>query len=256
MKKIPLSSAHVHENSATGSVLAWAQTVTMAGMAGLFIWLLITGNISNYINTRFIGYTYIGAAALTAIALYSLLTSLGRVQAGHSGHVTWAAAGLVALPLMFGVIAPSKPLGADALTAELDAGAISSIDSSNLAGGDSRDWNLLDWLRAFHVSDNPDSLEGLPVDAVGFLRFSDEGPDSSFTLARFLVNCCVADTVSVSLSVLDEGGLRPADLEAGDWSRVTGTVSVRDINGETQLVIIPDTITELNEAPSPSYIYP
>lgn len=225
-------------------------------MAGLFIWLLITGNISNYINTRFIGYTYIGAAALTAIAIYSVLTSLGRVQAGHSGHVTWAAAGLVALPLMFGVVAPSKPLGADALTAELDAGAISSIDSSNLAGGDSRDWNLLDWLRAFHVTDDPDSLEGMPVDVVGFLRFADDASQNSFTLARFLVNCCVADTVSVSLTVIDESGTRPGDSEAGDWLRVTGTASVRDIEGETQLIILPETITELNEAPSPSYIYP
>ena len=252
-RAIALEPAHDHEHGEPNRVMAWSQTGVMAGMAVLFIWLLATDNISNYINTRFIGYTYIGAGALIAIAIYSALSAMGRTSVGHSTQATWAAAGLVAIPLMFGLIAPSRPLGADAITAELDAGAIASINQSDLAGGDSRGWNVLDWLQAFHVLDDPDSLEGKAADVTGFVRIDDADPEGSFRVARFLVNCCVADTVSVSLIVLDEGASR---LEEGAWARVTGAVAVREIDGETQLVILPDEVTELDEAPSPPYIYP
>jgi uncharacterized repeat protein (TIGR03943 family) len=222
-------------------------------MALLFVWLLASGNISNYINTRFVAYTYIGAASLLALAGYAALIAMGRGPAHSHTHATWAAAGLVAVPLIFGAIAPSQPLGASAVTDDLNVAALARVDSSSINTGNTEQWNILEWLQAFHTIDEQAALDGRPADVTGFVRSAEGDSAGQFRVSRFLVSCCVADTVSIGMPVQAADGAAPVE---GEWVRVTGTAAVTNVNGETQLVIANAALTVLPEAPKPPYLYP
>jgi uncharacterized repeat protein (TIGR03943 family) len=251
------AAEHSHGHDAARPLTAlsrWAQPVVLCGMALLFVWLLASGNINNYINTRFVAYTCIGAAALLALAGYAVLMATGRGGTSQSHtHATWAAAGLVAVPLIFGAIAPSQPLGASAVTDDSNVAALARVDGSSINTGNTQSWNILDWLQAFHTIDDQASLNGRPADVTGFVRRADGEPAGQFRVSRFLVSCCVADTISIGMPVQSADGAAPAE---GDWARVTGTVAVTDVNGETQPLISNATFTVLPEAPKPPYLYP
>ena len=61
-----------HAHGGTDRVMTWVSAVLMMGLGLLFAWLIISGDIRNYINTEFIAYTYLGAGILLLLGLYSV----------------------------------------------------------------------------------------------------------------------------------------------------------------------------------------
>jgi uncharacterized repeat protein (TIGR03943 family) len=166
--------------------------------------------------------------------------------------------GIVALPVMLGVIVPSKPLGSRAVDGQI-ASDLSSINASSSARIDiaPQDRNVLDWLRAFSTEADPAALNGQEADVVGFVyrdaRFDEA---TQFMVARFVMSCCIADAQAIGLIV---DWPLAATLHDDSWVRVRGRFEVRAFNGVLAPWLVADEgdqgVQLVNQPDSP-YLYP
>ncbi len=232
----------------------------MTGLGLLFAWLIVSGDIDNYINTQFIAYTYLGAAILLLLGLYSISVAFGWLRTMHSPHVGIAAVGVIAAPLLLGAIVPSRPLGLDAVAGDIDSADVVARTDSELESislEDTAQWTVLDWLAAYYATNDFSLLEDEPADLIGFVRFEPDDGDGFFRVTRFMVSCCVADTLSVDLPVqYGPDAQVDGELAAGDWVQVTGNATVAEISGDVQPMIVASSVSRLDEAPESAYLFP
>ncbi|MCZ7679412.1 MAG: DUF1980 domain-containing protein [Sandaracinaceae bacterium] len=113
-----------------------AQVIILAGTGLYFTANLISGNITNYIAAKFIWLSWIAAGLLLVLAVMRAMAVLrGREgdpahdhdhahdHAHHHDHSHehrggargWLGLGIVALPVVFGVLIPSAPLDSRAI---------------------------------------------------------------------------------------------------------------------------------------------
>lgn len=245
---------HGHTHTRSHLLLVWVNAVVMSGMALLFTWLLASGNIRNYINTEFVFYTYIGAGILLLLAAHAVGVAAGQFRQSHGLHMGVVAAGVLAVPLLFGMVVPSRPLGLDSVTDDIDAADIvGRTGVSNNSISQTESWNILDWLAAYYSIDDFQQLDARPADVTGFVRSVPGDGENFFRVTRFMVTCCVADTISVDMPVQYEGDDVLVD---GQWVKVTGTVTIGEFSGDTKPYIQAESLELLDAAPSPSYLYP
>ena len=250
----------------------WAQAGIL-GLTGLyFAYNVASGNISYYIAAKFFWLTWVAAALLIVLAAGKVIALLrhppdeadhGHDHAGHdhdhhhehAGSVrAWIGLGIVALPVLFGLLVPSQPLNSQAVDGEIaaDLGTMKAAPGDWL-GIDPLERNVLDWLRAFSIEPDPAVFEGQTADVIGFV-YRDARFDraTQFMAARFIVSCCVADAQAIGLVITaPEAG----SLREDDWVRVRGTFQVREFDGTLQPVLIADTI-EPAALPDHPYLYP
>lgn len=251
-------AGHDHSGSSPNRLLNWVSAAVMTGTGLLFVALLVSGNIQNYINTQFIIYTYIGAAILLLLGFHGMAVASGRIGQVYHAHLGFVAAAVFAVPLIFGLIVPSRPLGLQAVSDDIDAAdVVARVDASNTAITATDTWTILDWLSAYYSADDFTLFEGQPADVVGFVRTVPEDGDGFFRVNRFMITCCTADTLSVGMPVQHDGNSSGAvQLNEGGWVRVTGEASVGEFSGDTQPFIKASRIQPLDQAPEPSYLYP
>ena len=250
---------HGHSHAASSHpLMQWLSASILIGTGVLFAYFVFSGDIRNYINTAFIGYTYIGTGILLLLGGYALLSASGKVRELYNAHFGIAAAAVFALPLLFGIIVPSRPLGLDAVTDDIDAADIvARTDSSATSVVATENWTVLDWLASYYAIDDFTQLEGQPADVIGFVRHVPEDGDGFLRVTRFMVSCCVADTISVDMPVqYSPAVVGDVDLEDGQWVRVLGDVSIKDFDGDTRPFINADDFILFDKAPEPSYLYP
>jgi putative membrane protein len=244
----------------------WAQA-TILGLTGLyFAYNVISGNISYYIAAKFILLTWFAAALLITLAVGRVIALLRHPADDHdhehSGHDhdhpggvrAWIGLGIVALPVLFGVLVPSQPLTSQAVDGEVaaDLGTIKAAPGDWL-GIDPLERNVLDWLRAFSIEPDPAVFDGQTADVIGFV-YRDARFDraTQFMAARFIVSCCVADAQAIGLVIETS---QAGSLHEDDWVHVRGTFQVREFDGTLQPVLIADTI-EPAAQPDHPYLYP
>lgn len=259
LPEIHADHEHGHEHaSSSHPLMPWLSAAILIGTGVLFAYFLVSGDIRNYINTEFIAYTYIGAGILLLLGIYAVLSAAGRVRELYNAHFGIAAAAVFAVPLLFGIIVPSRPLGLDAVTDDIDAADIvARTDSTATSIVATENWSVLDWLASYYAIDDFTQLEGQPADVTGFVRRVPADGEEFFRVTRFMVSCCVADTISVDMPVqYTSAQVGEAALEDGQWVQVTGDVSIRDFAGDTRPFINSSGITLLEKAPEPSYLYP
>ncbi|MBC8164087.1 MAG: TIGR03943 family protein [Roseiflexaceae bacterium] len=160
---------------------------------------------------------------------------------------------LLALPLLFGTFIPAQPLDASALAGRgVDAlGVGNSRWANTAASGDTRAWNLLQWVSALSVDQRAPAGEAVLVD--GFVVRPPELDDAStFYVARYVVTCCSADGSGVGLPVIWRDNQALAD---NSWVNIEGTIGVTTINGTERPAIIAQHITPI-EQPANPYLYP
>jgi len=248
-------------------VQAWIQTGIMFLLGLYFIDLALPGgNLGNYINdTNFGWLTWVGAAILLLIAAintYDLMQpanpnateNLFGHNSRYGGFSSWLFLLVVAVPLIFGLGVPSKPLGAGAITGGVSSD-VRSIGFNNAPAAtlNLEKTNILDWVRAFAVSSDLDEFEGEAVkDLIGFVyrdaRFA--GTDN-FMLVRFTLSCCVADARPIGLVVDNTEGVQ---LDQDTWILVNGTITIRNLDGIDTPIIIPNSI-EPTQQPEQPYLY-
>lgn len=240
------------------------RTCLFAGMGAYFAHLWISGNLGYYINTRFVWLSVVAALVffmLGASSLYSFLRARfggadlaygHRELAGHSHPpITFPLLLVLAAPLAFGLLVPSRPLGASAVGGDLVPTA--PTDSSLAASFNSLEWTVVDWLRVFYYSGNPDRLNGREADVVGFVYRRAGDPKGHFMVARFLMSCCSADASAVGVPVAWD---RSDDLPVDTWVRVRGPVKVQQFGKNALPVIEAKTVDASIGPPAQPYLYP
>ncbi len=246
---------HHHHKDRSKQVM---KTAILLCLGVYFIFLIFSGNLTNYINIRFAWLAYLGAGIFLLLGLVSLKSLFSEDDHTHDhehhdhdhGHISWGILAIVAIPLILAVIVPSRPLGAEAV------GSISTapvgIDSNTAFNQNPLDRNILDWLREFNRSDNMASFNGQEVEVIGFVYREPGFLDNDFMVSRFTLSCCVADAFAIGLPVTFADGSTFPD---GEWVKVRGRFEAGQFDSEFIPIIQAEDI-EIVEQPSTPYLYP
>lgn len=249
---------HEHEHPHSTPLREWLKTALLLALGLYFVYIILTGNLTNYINVRFAWLSYVAAVIfllLGAASAYKLLQA--RQHHHHHDHehdhdhspISWVVLAVVAVPLVLGTLIPSRPLGAAAVEGDLTTSSLGG-DSATAFSLPPEQRNILDWVRAFNSTDDPTVFNGQAVDVVGFVYHGANYPDDTFLVARFTISCCVADSLAIGLPVTWAEPL-PQDT----WVRVRGQLATGTLLGEERAIVQPTSV-EVIPQPEHPYLYP
>lgn len=228
----------------------------LLGSLGIFLLLkLWDGSLSWYIHQRFFILIFLAALGLLVLAQQQLASVLQtNLEMEHLPPKDWltprraATLGLVALPVLLGLLAPAQPLGSAALQNRgINPRAPQALGGrvlENLLQIPPQDRTLLDWLDLYAYLPDPGALNEQPATLSGFVYKDPTLPADKFYLVRFVVTCCTADAYAVGILV--ESPQTP-NLRNDDWLQITGKIQV----GTQQLSLIADEIQPIGAPPQP-----
>jgi uncharacterized repeat protein (TIGR03943 family) len=242
----------------------WTRTAVLLAMGVYLTFLLISGNLSNYMNSNFHWLVGVAAGLFFFLGGWNLWLVWRRADEthtlddnltiSHEGHthtqVSWWAIGIASLPLVFALLVPSRPLGADAVH-RVSFSPV-GVASAASAARSPLDRNILDWLREFNRIDNAAAFNGMPARVVGFIYREPYMHEDEFMVARFTISCCVADAFAIGLPVRMAGA---SAYGTGAWVEVEGTFQAGMFDGRSIPILHPTSIT-LTEIPARPYLYP
>ena len=243
-------------------------------LLGLFLGSrLWSGQITWYINTRFLPLTLLGTVGLMILARALFVDreqapdvlhnhARGHADSDGEGEPRSAPAGaspwgllVFLLPLVIGLVVPHRPLGSEALANR----GLSAIAPLRAGGGDQplqlalapSERTILDWIRAFNLADDPSTEEGLPADVVGFAYRDPRLPAGQVLLGRFALTCCVADAMAIGLIVEGDDLDQMVD---NAWYRVQGPIHLASLDGQPIPLIRAEKVQEV-PMPEQPYLY-
>ena len=229
----------------------WAKTFILFGLGIYFVLLILSGNLTNYINLRFAWLAYVGAAIFFLLALVNCYVCLNPRRA-HSHHqITWDNLLIVAFPLLLALLIPSRSLGVEAVSGGIGLSPV-GVESASAIIRNPLDRNILDWLRAFNRAPNPAALNGQAVDVSGFVYREPSMAADEFMVSRFTMSCCVADAYPIGMPVRSS---QAGEYATGAWVRVRGEVLADQFQGEFAPTILAESIAAIEE-PAQPYLYP
>jgi putative membrane protein len=251
---VSLSTNETQAN--TNYIQAWLQVVILGGMGAYFGYNVISGNVTNYINARFVWLSAMAAMVFLLLAIFSAYRLLRREGTIHYNFsepepVTWAVLVTVALPLVFGTMVPSQPLGASAVQGGLTTNAVLDTNETGFTVAP-ENRNILDWLREFNRVDDYAAFNGQRADIIGFVYREPDFAPNEFMVARFTVSCCVADASAIGMPVYYRDA---PTLETGEWVHVQGTVAAGMLGGDVLPIVQAETL-EVIPVPEHPYLYP
>ena len=244
------------------------KAAVLGGLGLMFYVKLSGGTLSFYINQRFMWLSFVAVLLLAMLALtmvYRLIEQRAatvephdhdddHARHAHRHKLAWGGLALLALPMLLGLLAPARPLGASAIANRgIGLTAPNSPGSPTIAQrAATGPRNILDWLRQFAANADPSAFKGQAVDVVGFVYRDPRNSKEQFWVSRFTISCCVADASAIGLLVQTE---QAADLKNDSWVQVTGKLDVGEFAGEQLPVIAPEKITPVDQPQNP-YLYP
>lgn len=248
-----------YESSPQTSWRTWSKTAILLGMGIYLAVLIVTGNLSNYINLRFGWLAYVGAGIFFALGLINLYGMMFPQDDGLDDYleqskgydITWGILAIVAFPLMLALLVPSRPLGVEAVNGGISLKPV-GVDSASAFARNPLDRNVLDWLREFNRSETPAEFNGQLVSVTGFVYREPNFLDDDFMVSRFTMSCCVADAFAIGLPVTADNA---SEFEDGIWVRVEGKLKANEF-GENFVPVVYATDIELIEQPPQPYLYP
>jgi putative membrane protein len=250
-----VSTTNQTQTTPSRSLQEWAKTVVLFGLALYFVYNILSGNLTNYINVRFAWLAYVAVLifiALGVASLYELLRpqTVPLYQDHIRGQVSWGVLAITAIPLVLGTLIPSQPLGASAISGNLSTSAVSLNITTVTTNPLER--NVLDWLRAFNRSTDLSEFTGQPADLIGFVYREPDFPEGQFMIARFTISCCVADASAIGLPVVwaDE-----AAISDSQWVRIQGSFQLGEWRDQ-EIPVLYATSVETTAQPDHPYLYP
>lgn len=260
----------------------WMDVLLLAGGGIYFLQLIRTGTLANYVNVRFAWIAWLGMIAFFLLALAKLIPSTHEHDHGCSGKRSAWKWWLLALPVVLGLVLPSKPLNASVIRSEPDVQAMlkeqvgmqylfypetipSRTDLYSLYNDfmpdkpnsydDPLTFSLLDWFRIFYdlPPEKKNLLEGMQFDVTGFVYHGSDATADRFVLGRFFMRHCMFDTIPIGMPTVWSNG---DALQEDSWVRVQGTVQyLPDASGKEVLTLVADSV-KLTEQPETPYLYP
>jgi len=228
----------------------------LLGLAALIAKLFIAGEMSKYMSPALDPLTGLTGAIL---ALMGLLELAGDSHA-RDGHEHRAEPieqiltyGLVALPLVLGLIVSPRALGAGALGGGhierlLLAYAPGSPPSPGPSPAASRKpiedtADLLAYLQQVGMAGI-----GQRVHATGLALRTEDLGERGFALLRYAIAHCVADAQPVALLVVTPGTL---EFPADQWIEVEGVLGALEREGSRLVTIVAGRVRPIPEPPNP-----
>ncbi len=243
----------------------WSTSLKIGILLGLsiyFAYTALSGRWALYIDPRFKWLSIIAVLLFAVLALSYLGKSTASEHHHHEHddhehiHVRLGTILIVALPLLFGVLIPAKPLGATAIKTR---GIDTDFTSVSLGGNSSTsltivasERNILDWVRAIADTSDPAELAGQEANVVGFVYRDARFDESQFMVARFTISCCVADALAIGLVVqLPEDS---PGYATDSWVRVEGHFEEHFFEDTVIPVLVADVVTPVDQPDQP-YLY-
>ena len=104
---------------------------------------------------------------------------------------------------------------------------------------------LTEWVRLLRSQQDPDLVDGNPVNISGFVWTQKNGPP---LIARLTVRCCLADATPAGLAVDWPDGFEPT---TNQWLAIQGEMAVAMRNEQRVAVVMPKTITPISRPKRP-----
>jgi uncharacterized repeat protein (TIGR03943 family) len=98
---------------------------------------------------------------------------------------------------------------------------------------------LTEWVRLLRSQQDPDLVDGNPVNISGFVWTQRNGPP---LIARLTVRCCLADATPAGLAVDWPDGFEPT---TNQWLAIQGEMAVTMRNEQRVAVVMPKIITQI-----------
>ena len=222
---------------------------------------LASGKLTYYINLRFIPLTIFGVIFLAVLA-QTLFAEVKRsrqlVTAGDDEHEhTPASANLwfMLVPLLIGVLIPSRPLDSSAFATKgfnTSSPLVSADSSAQLFETDSEERNVLDWIKLFNYETDIPQFVGQKASVIGFVYFDESLNKNQFFISRFIISCCAADGFAIAMV-----GEWPqaSTLEKDSWVLVKGTIQSITLNEQVVPLIKADSVQAV-PIPEQPYLFP
>ncbi len=192
-------------------------------LAGLGIFLsakYFSGNLSWYINQRYMPLTIIAILGLFGMALTAVFSARkpphthdhGDEDHGHEDQApeeaervnsAWGIV-FIFIPLIIGLTIPAKPLSASAISNRgLSSGAPLSAGGGKQANLNQapEDRTVLDWIKLFNYQADLSPYLGQNANVIGFVYHDTRLPAGHFMVSRFAITCCVADAFAIGMVV-------------------------------------------------------
>jgi uncharacterized repeat protein (TIGR03943 family) len=240
------------------------QALLLLGMSIFLGSKAASGQLTFYINQRFVPLTIFGVVFLALLA-QTIFTEIKRSRQHdvehdheHDDHDHAPIASnlwFMLVPLLIGVLIPARPLDSSALTTKgfnTNAPLVSGDSSAQLFETDSEERNILDWLKLFNYDRDVSKFYGQKASVIGFVYFDEALHEKQFLVSRFVVSCCSADAYALGMAVnWDEA----AALEQDSWVLVKGTVNSVTLDGVVVPLIEAESVQAV-PAPEQPYLFP
>lgn len=240
------------------------QGLLLFGLCLFFVFKAINGQLTWYINVRFIPLTILGMIFLGVLVqtVFSEIRRSRKHEQEHPEHHhehdhTPSAANLwfMLIPLVIGLLIPARPLDSSAFSTKgfnTSAPLVSSDSSAQIFETESEERNILDWLKIFNFETDVTQFIGQKASVVGFVYFDETLEKNQFFVSRFVVSCCAADGFAIAMPVLWEDA---ATLQQDAWVVVQGTIDTVDLNGQRTPMIVAEAINA-TDIPAQPYLFP
>jgi putative membrane protein len=263
------------------------QAFILGGYSIMFLFLLKTGKIRNFLHPRIIPYI-----AFTAIAFLLMMVFLFRSFKKREHKFKLAPFFLFTLPLILTFLVPSSPASASPLSfssnkivgissIQRPSNGISSGSSSNSGGSQLKlkpnqkavkvtsafgasvtliitdntismdDQNIVAWVN--ELNSHPGNYSGMKIEYTGYVYKSGNGfKCNQFVPSRNMMWCCAADIQLIG--VLCQYDKAP-ELKENSWVHVTGKLSTSTYQNTKVPIIVNPTIKPAS-VPKTEYVYP
>lgn len=237
------------------------QGLLLIGMFIFFASKAANGQLTWYINSRFIPLTIFGTIFLAVLAqvIFSEIKRSRRSEqeTGHDHDHAPAPVNLwfMLLPLLIGVFIPARPLDSSAFATKgfnTNSPLVSADTSAQIFETDSEERNVLDWIKLYNYEANTAQFEGQKASVIGFVYFDETLSEGQFFVSRFVVSCCAADGFAIAMPA---EWSEAATLEQDSWVLVKGTIKSVMLNDKVVPMIVAETIQPV-PVPNQPYLYP
>ncbi|MBI2333798.1 MAG: TIGR03943 family protein [Chloroflexi bacterium] len=240
------------------------QGLLLFGLFTFFVLKVVNGQLTWYINSRFVPLTIIGMIFLAVLA-QTIFTEIRRSRQHELEHPDHhhehdhapSAANLwvMLIPLAIGLLIPARPLDSSAFSTKgfnTSAPLVSSDSSVSIFETESEERNILQWLKLFNYQDDITEFIGQKASVVGFVYFNDTLEADQFFVSRFVVSCCAADGFAIAMPVRWE---KSPELKQDAWVVVRGSIESIELDGIRAPMIVAESV-EATDIPAQPYLFP
>ncbi len=241
------------------------QGLILFGLCLFFVLKAVNGQLTWYINSRFVPLTIIGIffLALLAQTLFTEIRRSRKHEEEHPDHhheqdhaPSSVSLWVMLIPLAIGLLIPARPLDSSAFSTKgfnTSAPLVSSDSSASIFETESEERNILDWLKLFNYQDDITEFIGQKASVVGFVYFDENVLEADqFFVSRFVVSCCSADGFAIAMPVLWDKALK---LQQDTWVVVKGSIASIELDGRRTPMIAAESVEVVN-IPDQPYLFP